>query len=195
MGVMPMEYWFQGYSFSFNSFAKYVQQQSCRGNPCKLQKWQNVPVCSLAIFFFYYDERIFEIEGRHFLFIIWESDLLTGYWHLRSFHSGWGCLGWNVGASFGQVVVVMQIFNTTRHPRHMEAAAIVMYMYLYSLAFMDHPCTLGAAVCHQAPPCPLYTQPRARRVWARRTNDLKIVSTLAGFEPTISRMKVECTNH
>ena len=46
-----------------------------------------------------------------------------------------------------------------------EAAAIaMMYMYLYSLAFMDHPCTLGAAVCHQAPPCPLYTQPRARRV-------------------------------
>ena len=25
----------------------------------------------------------------------------------------------------------------TRLPRHMEAAAIVMYMYLYSLAFMD----------------------------------------------------------
>ena len=33
-----------------------------------------------------------------------------------------------------------------------ETAAIVMYMYLYSLAFIDHPCTLGAAVCHQAPP-------------------------------------------
>ena len=61
----------------------------------------------------------------------------------------------------------------------------MMYMYLYSLAFMDHPCTLGAAVCHQAPPCPLYTQPRARLVWARRTNGLKIVSTWAGFEPTI----------
>ena len=39
-------------------------------------------------------------------------------------------------------------FKATRHPRHMEAAAIVMYMYLYSLAFMDHPCTLGAAVYH-----------------------------------------------
>ena len=50
------------------------------------------------------------------------------------------------------VVVVVQISNATRHPRHMEAAAIVMYMYLYSVAFMDHPCTLGAAVCHQAPP-------------------------------------------
>ena len=69
----------------------------------------------------------------------------------------------------------MRIFNATRHPRHVEAAAIDMYMYLYSLAFMDHPCTLGAAVCHQAPPCPLYTQPRARRVWVRRTNGLKIV--------------------
>ena len=62
------------------------------------------------------------------------------------------------------VVVVVRIFNATRHPRHMVAAAVVMYMYLYSLAFMDHPCTLGAAVCHQAPPCSLYTQPRARRV-------------------------------
>ena len=36
------------------------------------------------------------------------------------------------------VVVVVRIFNATRHPRHIEAAAIVMYMYLYSLAFMDH---------------------------------------------------------
>ena len=58
----------------------------------------------------------------------------------------------------------VQIFNATRHPRHIEAVVIVMYMYLYSLAFMDHQCTLGAAVCHQAPPCPLYTQLRARRV-------------------------------
>ena len=59
------------------------------------------------------------------------------------------------------IVVVVRIFNATRHPRHIEAAAIAMiYMYLY----MDHPCTLGAAVCHQAPPCPLYTQPGARRV-------------------------------
>ena len=55
--------------------------------------------------------------------------------------------------------VVVQIFNATRHPRHIVAVAIVMYMYLYSLAFMDHSCTLGAAVCHQAPPCPLYTKP------------------------------------
>ena len=50
------------------------------------------------------------------------------------------------------------------------------------------PCTLGAAVCHQAPPYLLYTQPA--RVWARRTNGLKIVSTRAGFKPTISRLKV-----
>ena len=42
---------------------------------------------------------------------------------------------------------------------------------------MDHPCTLGAAVCHQALPCPLYTQPRARRVWVRRNNCLKIVDS------------------
>ena len=92
-------------------------------------------------------------------------------------------------------VVVVRSFNATGHPRHIEAAAIVMYMYLYSLAFMDHPCTLGAAVCHQAPPCPLYTQPRARRVWTRRTNGLKIVSTRTGFEPTISRLKVKRANH
>ena len=94
------------------------------------------------------------------------------------------------------VVVVVRIFNATRYPRHIGAAGIaMMYMYLYSLAFMDHPCTLGAAVCHQAPPCLLYTQPRARRAWARRNNGLKIVSTWAGFEPTISSLKVECANH
>ena len=46
------------------------------------------------------------------------------------------------------VIVFVRIFNANRHPRHIGAAAIVMYMYLYSLAFMDHPCTLGAAVCH-----------------------------------------------
>ena len=84
------------------------------------------------------------------------------------------------------VVVVVRIFNATRHLRHIEEAAIVMYMYLHSLAFMDHPCTLGTAVCQQLPPCPLYTQPRARWVWARHTNGLKIISTRAGFEPTIS---------
>ena len=33
------------------------------------------------------------------------------------------------------------------------------------------------------------------RVWARHTNGLKIVSTRGGFEPTISCLKVECTNH
>ena len=60
--------------------------------------------------------------------------------------------------------VVVQIFNATRHPWHIEAEAIVMYMYLYSHAFMDHLCTLDAAVCHQEPPCPLYNQPRARRI-------------------------------
>ena len=93
-------------------------------------------------------------------------------------------------------VVAVQIFNATRHPRHIEAAAIAtIYMYLYSLAFMDHPCTLGAAVCHQAPPCPLYTQPRARPIWARRNSGLKIVSSRAGFEPMISCLKVECANH
>ena len=61
-------------------------------------------------------------------------------------------------------VVDVWIFNATRHPRHIEAWIAMMYMYLYSLAFMDHPCILGAAVFHQASPCPLYTQPRARRV-------------------------------
>ena len=30
---------------------------------------------------------------------------------------------------------LVRIFNAVRHPRHIEAAAIVMYMYLYSLAF------------------------------------------------------------
>ena len=80
----------------------------------------------------------------------------------------------------------MRIVNTIRHPRYIAAAVIVVYLYLYSLAFMNHPCTLGAAVCHQAPPCPLSPKPRARWVWARRANSLKIFSTRAGFEPTIS---------
>ena len=73
--------------------------------------------------------------------------------------------------------LVVLSFNATRHPRHIEAAAIVMYLYLYSLAFTDHPCTLCAAVCHQAPPCPLYIQPRARQyelgvLMARKLNCL-----------------------
>ena len=45
----------------------------------------------------------------------------------------------------------MPIFNATRHPRYIEAAVIVTYMYLYSLAYMDHPCTLGAAVTKRRP--------------------------------------------
>ena len=48
-------------------------------------------------------------------------------------------------------VVVVRIFNATMHTRHIQGAAIGMYIYLYSRAFMDHPCILGAAV-HQAPP-------------------------------------------
>ena len=93
------------------------------------------------------------------------------------------------------LLLLWRFFNATRHPRHIEVAAIVMYMYLYSLAFMDHPCTRGAAVCHHAPPCPLYTQPRPRWVWARRSYGLKIVSTREGFEPTILLLKIECANH
>ena len=54
-------------------------------------------------------------------------------------------------------VVVVRIFNATRHPRHIEAAVIVVYMYLYSLAFMDHPCTLGAAVSPSAALSTLYS--------------------------------------
>ena len=43
--------------------------------------------------------------------------------------------------------VVVRTFNATRHPRHIEAAVIIMYMYLYSLVFMDHPCTLVTKRC------------------------------------------------
>ena len=66
------------------------------------------------------------------------------------------CVSYMTPYSIYYKVLVVRIFNAIRHPRHTEAAAIVMYMYLYSLAFMDHPCTLGAAVCHQAPPFSLY---------------------------------------
>ena len=65
-----------------------------------------------------------------------------------------------------QLIWMVWIFNTSRHLRHMEPVGIVMYMYLYGLPFMDYPCTLGAAVCHQALPCLLFTPPRARWVWA-----------------------------
>ena len=99
------------------------------------------------------------------------------------------------GCQAETVVAVVQIFKATRYPRHAEAAVIVMFMYLYRLAFMDHLCTNGAADCHQAPPCPLYTQPRPCWVRARCTNGLKIVLIWAGFEPTISRLKVLCANY
>ena len=52
-----------------------------------------------------------------------------------------------------------------------------MYMGLYSLSFIDHPCPCGAVVCHQAPKY-LYTQPRARRVRARCTNGLNSFTIL-----------------
>ena len=61
-------------------------------------------------------------------------------------------------------VVVVQIFKAKRHPRHIEAAAFVVYKYMDSQDSMDQPCTFGVAVCHQAPPCPLYTQPGEHRV-------------------------------
>ena len=35
-----------------------------------------------------------------------------------------------------------------------------MYIRLYNIAFISHPCSFGAAVCHQASPCPLYTHQR-----------------------------------
>ena len=40
------------------------------------------------------------------------------------------------------------------------------------------------SVTKHRPLCPLYTQPRAHRVWARHTNGLKIVLTKAGFKHT-----------
>ena len=54
-----------------------------------------------------------------------------------------------------------------------------MYMYLYNRAFMDHTCILGAALFHQAPPCLLYTQPRAEICLdpsGIRTNDITLES-------------------
>ena len=54
-------------------------------------------------------------------------------------------------------VVVVRMFNATRHQRHMEAAAIVMHMYLYSLAFMDHPCTRCCSLSPSAAVSILYS--------------------------------------
>ena len=66
----------------------------------------------------------------------------------------------------------------------------VLYTYV-CLAFVDHTCALGYAVCHQAPPCPLNTQTRKDRLRARCTNGLKIVSTRAGFKPITFRLQVK----
>ena len=71
------------------------------------------------------------------------------------------------------LVVAVWIFTTTRHPWDIEAMVIVMYMYLYSIAFIDHPCTLGALSVTKRHPVH-YTQPRACRVWTRLTNGMKI---------------------
>ena len=39
----------------------------------------------------------------------------------------------------------------------------VMCIPLYSIVFVDHPCTLGVAVYHQVPPCQLNSQSRTLR--------------------------------
>ena len=47
-----------------------------------------------------------------------------------------------------------------------------MYMHIVWLITLIY--TLCAIACPQAPPCPLYTQPRVRWVWNRCTNCLSI---------------------
>ena len=65
---------------------------------------------------------------------------------------------WMLSASTLGVHISMLLCGFLTLP---STAAIVMYMYLYSLAVMDHPCTLGDAVCHQkSAALSTYTQPR-----------------------------------
>ena len=61
---------------------------------------------------------------------------------------------------------------------HGSSSKGVRYIHLYSLAFMDHPCTLCAAVCHEAPPCLFYSPGQIEYKL-----DLKIFSTQVGVEP------------
>ena len=68
-----------------------------------------------------------------------------------------------------------------------DSADCVMDMHLYSIAFMDHPRTLDASICHQAPPCPLYTEHRARRVWAWCFYSLNIFLNSLGSESLKSK--------
>ena len=72
----------------------------------------------------------------------------------------------------------MWSIKATSHPRHMDIAVNVLCMWvLNSHVFMAHQCTLGAAICHQVPPCPLHTQPRTLGVWIRYTNVWKFSQT------------------
>ena len=76
---------------------------------------------------------------------------LARKWWMWSCRNHAGILANAVTQKMAGVVVVVQIFNATRHPRHVEVAAIVMYMYLYSITFMDPPCTVCAAVTKRRP--------------------------------------------
>ena len=82
----------------------------------------------------------------------------------------------------------MQHFNTTRHLRHMEAAAHVWCTCLYSLAFMADPAH-GATLLY-----PVYTQPNACCVWTGCTNGLQIFSTRVGYKPITFSLQDESTN-
>ena len=64
------------------------------------------------------------------------------------------------------LLLCMDFLNATRDLSevHRGSDGCVIYIHLYSVTFLDHLCTTDAAVCHQVPPCPLYTQPRAGRV-------------------------------
>ena len=108
------------------------------------ETWKNVRIFYLKFFVFWVIKYLVYLNRRVFVMSnpLMPSGILYIY-YLDRFISSIRSVWWVV------VVVVVRIFNATRHPRHIEAAAIaIMYMYLYSLAFMDHPCTLGAAVCH-----------------------------------------------
>ena len=87
------------------------------------------------------------------------------------------------------VVVVVRIFNATRHPRHIEAAAIVTCMYCTALlSWLTHAHLVPLSVTKRRPVHfilnPGYVE-----------YELGVLMTRAGFEPTISRLKVNCANH
>ena len=90
--------------------------------------------------------------------------------------------------------VVVQIFNATRHHRHIDAAELLCTCICTALlSWISHAQLVPLSDTKRRPVHFILNSEHIE--WGRRTNGLITVSTRAGFEATTSRLKVECTNH